>query len=348
MTLTLQQISKIADAISDQLDFPTLETSIASHLLNFPVANIAGQGTLKQQAYNFIKYLNEYRPPRDREFLQVLAQHPNAVLQRLANDLLTPGFFPPAKPACDAILLGRLAFVDRQDLRSVVRDFINPSLYTTHVLIVRGEQPGGKSYSWHYLQHLAFHLGATAMRLRLRDASYTPRHLFENVGRLLRLDLSGLPPMTDEPQLSRTDPLVSWFKGQIVSMERPYWLVIDDLNEPSATKPMREAAYAIACAVEEIKPENLWVALLGYNDPIANPDLQFVALDDARFPDAAHVAEHFQCIANESPQTLTPARAREIADLVFAKVAHLDRENMPKITSLIQQIGEKLRLGQQP
>lgn len=344
--LTLQQIDEIADALS-YLDFVSLAT-IAAGLLNFPVSNIAGQGNLKDQAYRFVKYMNECRPPRDRELLQALAQHPNSALQHLADGLLKPAFFPSTGPACDAILLGKLAFVDRQDLRSALQDFINPSLYTTHVLIVRGEQPGGKSYSWHFLQHLSFNAGATALRLRLRNTDYTPKQIFEEIGRLLRFDLSSLLPMTDDPQLSRIDPLVNWFKGQIVTMEKPYWLVIDDLNEPNITKPIQEAVYAITCAVEETKPQNLWLALLGYNDPIIDPELFYIAQDDARFPDAACVADHFQRIANASPQALTLARAHEIADLVFAKFAEIDRENMPKITLHIQEIGEKLRLGQQP
>lgn len=350
MTLTDQQINEIAEAISDYLDFPKF-SEIATPLLvsPVPVQNIAGDGTLTQQAYNFVKHLNECHPPRDRELLQVLAQYPNAALQTLANRLLTPTFFSPTGLARDAILLGKQAFLDRQNLRFVLEDFTHPSINTTRVLIVRGEQPGGKSYSWCFLRHLAFESGATAKLLKLQDC-HTPRELFELVRLKLDLDFSKLPEMRDEPQLSRIDPLVYWFAGKFHALKQPYWLVIDGLNEPSTTKPMQEAAYAIARAVEEERPDKLWVALLGYNDPIVDPDLRrYIAQDDAKFPDAHQVAQDLELIAKASPiETPSPGRAREWANKLFAQYDRLDKESMGKIKEKIEKYSEMLRKGEKP
>jgi hypothetical protein len=154
--------------------------------------------------------------------------------------------------------------------------------------------------------------------------------------------------MTDDPQLARIDPLINWFKGQLVNLKKPYWLVIDDLNDPSTTPSMREAAYAIAYVVEELKPQNLWVTLLGYNPPVTDPELRHIVQDDPRFPDAVTVAKHFQSVAKAGPAPLTHDKARQMADLLLVKFAKLDKESMIKLTEMIEGIGEKLKLGLQP
>lgn len=347
MPLTGTQIVNLAEQLGQEWNLPTLEMFASA--LNVKLDSLAPSGNVKQRALALINHINGGLPPRDGELLEALRLKGNAKLKAVAAELLKPAFFSPTGDAHDAITLGRTAFVDRSNLRQVVRDFTLSSAYTTHVLIVRGDQPCGKSYSWEYLRHLAVTTaGAIPMRLRLKDTRFTPRQIFEQVGLLLRLDRSGMPAMTDEPQLARIDALITWFKGQVVMLPQPYWLVIDDLNDPSVTPAMRETAYALAYAVEEIKPQNLWVALLGYNAPITDSDLRYIAQEDAKFPDASAVAEHFESIAKAGPLPLAHDVACQIADLVFAKVAKLDKESMVKITQSIERIGEKLLLGQQP
>ena len=91
--------------------------------------------------------------------------------------------------------------------------------------------------------------------------------------------------MADEPQLARIHPLINSLMGQVVHLKRRYWLAIDDINDPAVTPPIRDVLYAIACSVEDDRPENLWLALLGYNSLITDSELRWVAQDDARFPD---------------------------------------------------------------
>jgi hypothetical protein len=281
--------------------------------------------------------------------LEELRRRGNAKLKEVANELLKPTFYSPTGDPHDAIVLGRTAFVDRANLRQVVHDFTNPSPFTTRVLIVRGDQPCGKSYSWEFLRHLAVSIvGAVPQRLRLKNTGFTPREIFVQVGLLLDLGLSGLPSMRDEPQLARITPLINWFKGQMVTLQKRYWLVIDDLNDASTTPDLRAAAYALALSIEESKPDNLWIALLGYNEPIIDEDLIYVAQEDAQFPGASFIAEHFEHIANAGPKPLTSVTALRMAKRLCAKFPKLDKESMIKLRVSIENIGEKLKLGQQP
>lgn len=267
----------------------------------------------------------------------------------MAADLLRPGFLSPTVNPLDAIVLGETAFIDRAPLRTRLKKFINPSLYTTRVLIVRGEEPCGKSYSWQFLQHLAFSsVGAQARRLQLKKTNYTPRQFLEQAWYLLRLDRATLPALADSPQLAKIDPLINAFKGQLDTLSKRYWLVIDDLNEPNVTPEIRETAYAMASAVEEEKPENLWIALLGYNEPVAGENLMRAAIDDAEFPTANLVANHLEMVAQLSGNTLATARAREIANLLFKQYPKLNRDAMSELRLKVEQMGEKLRQGLQP
>lgn len=347
MTLMSQEISKLATAIAQELNIPAL-TMIAS-TLNVPLPNLAPGATLFESALRLINHLNAETPPRDRELLALLGNGPNPTLRALALDLQRPSYFSPTADPHDAIVLGTTAFVARDALRASLRKFTAFSPYTTRVLIVRGSEPGGKTFSWEFLRHLAFYsAGALAMRLRLRNTRYTPRQFVAQAMALLGLDPAVLPPDTDAPQLSVVDPFINAFKGQLVNLEQSYWLVVDDLNDPSVTPEILSAAYALALAVEEQRPQKLWLALLGYNEEITDHELHAIALDDAEFPDAALVARHFDVISSATPKPLPAGRAREIADLLFTKFPRLDKEAMSKLTRLVEDAGAKLQQGIHP
>lgn len=347
MPLSGQQVIYLADQIDQHWDIAHL--LLLATDLDINLSNLAPGLNLKQQALVFINHMNGCVPPRDRMLLEALSLKGNVQLKTAAAELMKPAFFSPTGDAHDAILLGRKAFVDRADLRHVVREFTNPSPYSTHMLVVRGDQPCGKSYTWEFLRHLAVStVGAVPQHLQLKNTLYTPRQIFEEVGRLLRLDRSGLPAMTDEPQLAMMGPLINWLKGEVVTIDKPYWLVVDDLNDPSVTPAMGEAAYAVACAVEDLKPQNLWVALLGHNVPITNDDLLYIAQEDARFPDEYAVAEYFDAIAKAGPAPLAQDRALQIANLLFEKCVKRDKESMINLRVLVEKMGEKLMRGEQP
>jgi hypothetical protein len=351
MPLTDPQIEELADAIEQHLDDNTLLLYATD--LGVPLANqTVGVRTLRERAVGFIKYMNSQLPPRDAELLEMVRTRANAALQTVAARLLTPAYFSPTNDPHDAIVLGQRAFIARPDLRSRLRAFttgVNQA--TTRMLVVRGSSPSGKSYTWEFLRHLAFaSVGAQPFRHRLKGKGeqYTPRQLFEDVFHLLDLKTSTLPTLTDDPQLSRLDALVTTFKGKIVGLKRRYWLVIDDLNDPSVTPAIREAAFAIAQSAEEVKPQYLWVALLGYNEPILDPDLRFIAQDDAEFPNPFFVAQHLRTLSNAGPKPLDDGEETEIADLLFQKFTTLDKAAMTELTILVERMGEKLRKGERP
>ena len=132
----------------------------------------------------------------------------------------------------------------------------------------------------------------------------------------------------------------------MTKLEKYYWLVIDDLNDPDVTPSIRETAYAIACAVEVSRPERLWVALLGYNAETAAGDLRWAAAEDASFPTVSHLSEHFRAMSCTSPNPITLECAREHAERLVARYPVLDKEAMIRLTFDIEQKSRELLSGQ--
>jgi hypothetical protein len=345
--LTPEQIDRLATAIEEEWDVAGL-TLFASDHWRIPLGNLAPGASLKIQARELITRLNSRFPPADHDLLlrlRALSGVPR--IPGIAGELLTPMYVSPTHDPHDAILLGEEAFVDRAGLRAHLRDFTNPSPNTTRVLIIRGKEPCGKSYSYGFLRHLAqISVGAHAPLVPLEDADFTPKRLMQYIFALLDFDGTKLPAMADEPQLARTSPLISTFLGQARSLQSPFWLVFDDINHPSVTREIRDTVYAIARGVEAERPPRLWVVLIGYNDPVTDPQLRRIKQDDARFPDASLLAQHFQWLATAGQRAITPEQAREYADDILGSVSELTKEAMISLTTIIENIGGRLLRGQ--
>jgi hypothetical protein len=349
MPLTDRQISEFARVIDSKMSLPGL-VQLADEI-GVDLNNLAPDGSVKTRAEAFLKAINSERRPRDRELLDLIVRKGDneisPTIKNSAAELLKPSYFPPADPHA-AALLGRTGFFGRDPLRQRVREFTNHSDYTTRVLIVRGAKPGGKTYSWEFLRHLATVAGAEPMRLRLKKSeTHTPRELVERVAQLLGLDVSTIPKLADNPQNMRMGALRDWFQRQLVKLDRSYWLIIDDLNDEKILPEARLCAYMLAEVVEEKKPDKLWIALLGYNEPITNNDMRWRAEDDATFPTAAMLARHFVALAPEGMQ-LSFDEALGYANLLYPDTGELDSEAMSGRTSSAEKMAEKLRLGLRP
>jgi hypothetical protein len=343
------QVTRLAQVIGEQWDIATLDMFASDHL-DVNLGNLKADGNLKERAFSLINHLNSVEfPPRDEELLRHLSTVPNKRLRDLAGELLKPDFVSLDGSPLGAIVLGPASFIDRMDLREAVGEFLRPTHNSTRVLIIRGADPGGKSYSFTFLRHLAASIvGAHAKRMRLSGTGYTPREFFEQVFRYLDLDVDRLPKLTDDPQPARIDALLAAFDGQVTRLDQRYWLVIDDLNDATVTPEIREAAYALAFQVEDSRPANLWVTLLGYNAEITDPELLNVAQDDARFPAEEKLVEYLIHLSGLGRKQLSQDEARAYVRTVLSEFPQITKEAMIRISVLIHRLGEKVRRGERP
>jgi hypothetical protein len=215
-----------------------------------------------------------------------------------------------------------------------------------HTIFIQGPVPCGKSYSWYFVRHLAQIAGANALPLKLKGTDYKPRQFFEQIFRLLDLDPTKLPPMADDPQLARIDAPMNAFRGAVSKLQQPTWLVIDDLNEQDVKPSIREAAYEVAAAVEEMRPPNLWVILIGYPDSIAADDrVALSGREEPQFPDVELVAHHLEELSKLSQRPITSARAEELSQILFSRIANPDKVSMSDLTRRLRPLGDMLRSG---
>jgi hypothetical protein len=342
--LTGQQVEDLVNQIVLQWDLPTL-TMFLRDRMDVKLNDEAPDGSLRVRAATIVHRLNGGNPPRHTELLVQLRTHAhNHALAKLADELLNPTYFSPTGDVLDAILLGSTPFVDRKPTRELLCRFVSPTHATPRVLVVRGKEPSGKSYTWEFLRHLAYETGATPQRLRLADTGYTPHQVAADITGLLGRPQTPLPPMADNPQKSHFQPLVNSLVGLIPDLPRRYWLVLDDLNHDSVDKPVREFAYALAVAVEDFRHENLHLALLGYNEPIIDAGMR-ARIDHPRFPDARLLAEHLTCMAAAGDQPLPIELATRYAELLLERHTPLTKEAMQLLTDDIRTMGHKLREG---
>lgn len=339
---------QLAAAVAQQWDVATLRLFLSDEL-DVALDAVTSAGTLENKVRDVVVHLIGQRPRRDDELLEALLRRGNAALRNLATVLLDPPYYSPTNDPVDAILLGEMPFVDRRDLRAAVRRFVNPTVNSTRVLVVRGTLPGGKSYTRQFLRHLAGLNGVVFQPISLAGADLTPRQLVEEVFTLLEMDRGALPPAVDDAaDATQIRPLLTAFQAKVHRLDRRYWLVIDDLNDRSVTSLVRETAHKLAAVVETVKPENLGVALLGDNDQFADADLALAAQEDAVFPDAHGLAEHYALLAATGPLPLTTELALDYATRELAKFPQLTKLDMIGLTVQVKRTGEQLRRGERP
>ncbi|MFN2141835.1 MAG: hypothetical protein ACK2U5_15210 [Candidatus Promineifilaceae bacterium] len=349
MSLRPKQINDLVDAFS-AWSLPRLREF--AQLLDYDLAKEAPNcANIRLCARAFISAMNAARPPRDREMLELLQTEGNAALRNLATLLLEPDYVPTVEnDFYSAISLGETAFIGRDGLRREIRNFTNEGVYSTRVLVVSGSDPCGKSYTYCYLKHLADKVGAEfADPLNVRQRNPTTREFFEAVGRKLRLNMkeTDFPEAEDDPQEAKVWPYSDWLDGQIDTLEEPRWLTIDELNHPEVGRPALEAAFELA-RLAESKQKNLWVALLGYNDPTVAATLKQAVKEQPRFPNAAEVVTYFKRMAQEGQLQLQAGEALGWAQALFPAGATIDKEFMENTIREIERQGNNLARGIRP
>ncbi|WP_344467238.1 hypothetical protein [Kitasatospora kazusensis] len=120
---------------------------------------------------------------------------------------------------------GHTAFIDRQDLRRTLQQFVDST--DKIVLIVDGEQDTGRSYTYELIRYLGQFKGFRPVVVPLGVAT-TAENVLQLLSRLLRADLNGIPGRHSDSFLLAG--AVDVFNRAVACSERP-WLVFDDCDK---------------------------------------------------------------------------------------------------------------------
>lgn len=201
-------------------------------------------------------------------------------------------------------LVGELLFIDRTPLRAHVKDLLSDT--PSRVLVVTGARPCGKSYTWHYVQHLAGHLAdITPVLVDLGEwvEPSRPMELMTSIALQLRLP----PPTVDEHAQSaaQVQSLRDWLVGQLLDREGRWLFVFDSLDHVAQREETLQLIEYLAGAAIRRRLTGLRVVLLGYADRLPIDPLESVLTEEIGDIGEPELREFFQTLALGAQLTLT-------------------------------------------
>ncbi len=347
MRLTLQQIDKLVDLIPKAFTLADYRMFLDDEL-GITLDNIAPDGTYEKRILKSIEFLNSEPGGRGDELLHALkVKTTNVAAQKLLSQIARHDYVSPTRDADDAIMMGKLAFVNRSGLRKLLIDFYSPDDFTSHVLQIRGESVSGKSHSWNLIRHIALkRSNAKPVRIKLdRLDSGDPVSLMSHIRLNLNLSEEGWPLLPDDPQDTQAaKQLASWFHGKMATIEEPIWLVIDDLNGPKPTPETKELIEHLAVLVDTHKPDNLWLVLVGFERQITDDVGRHMLEDEAFAPEHADVKAFFKMLGKSYDQELEEAALDALADKALKSIGPpLDHKKLQTLSHNIERMTQKIQ-----
>jgi hypothetical protein len=359
MHLDLPQIRDLSEDFHTAFE-SVFDLALYTAIFDYDLLKEVPDGSLKSRAFQFISFMNSRG--RHMELLNALktCEYPllrlkaGALLEQLGTALSEEAGNGGDKAKYLALNLGSKPFLGRGDLREHIPNFacrINRNENEgdkTHVLMVTGREPCGKSYTYHFLEYLANHVAEAdiTMPLSLPEKT-TPRKFFKSVGWKLGvqpIEANGFPDVADNPQESHFGEYLDWLEGYVTGFEKPKWLIIDDFNQ-NVKKEVEDAAEDLAKLAEGKSGSKLWVAILGYNRPVRPPELEKAIIDQAKFPGSKAVADYLKTRAQEGKLEIDLEKAQEWAAQLIGDEKTLDKELMELLRTAVIHMGDLLAMG---
>ncbi|MFD0270842.1 AAA family ATPase [Streptomyces sp. NPDC127106] len=190
-----------------------------------------------------------------------------------------------------AVLLrsGAEAFVDREDLRKRLQEFLADPDKT--VLAVDGEPDSGRSYTYNLIRYLGQHRGFRPVRITLTQTS-TAAQLIRRLAGFVRDRRDPVPPL-NAAQLNDPQSWIAEAVHEVVAratmVPERLWFVIDDCDRLDAHSDVWDCIGQLAQAIFDFGPGSdeavPRLVLLGYGPtmPQLSPDVsKNMCLDTAR------------------------------------------------------------------
>jgi hypothetical protein len=202
-----------------------------------------GNRTLEGIATNALKYLDEAAP--------------------------LPWYESP-NPLRTCFISSDKGLVNRVDLRDHVSELMGRDGART--LVVRGEAGSGRSYSMDFIRFIegkCREFNVAYVDLTEAGADIAPDELIRNIAYVMGLGekVRDIPPQQEQAVRWNLD-LRAWLFGQLRTWEKPWWLVIDGIDQ---VKPRADTRDLIMKLVQEAETtEPLRVVLLACSEPLPN------------------------------------------------------------------------------
>jgi hypothetical protein len=300
---------------------------LARFRLDVRLDHITLAGDLRQKTFDLVEYANGHG--KARELVGAMSEHPNRDVRAIAAQIMKewddqrPMAWYSTDDPFRSYFLGPRPFVDRNELRSHLRDLISP--HGNRVLIVTGPPFCGKSYSYNFIRYLRVELGSfKPILVDFRDwippSVCRPADLVESIAAMMHIqaDLVVNPHEQDE---SLAVLMRNWLIKHMPDEGDPLLLVFDSLDQISLRPDTLELIESLAlAAINEQLPRTRMI-LLGYADD--RPTLQLpagVAREEIGEIGEKQLCEFFEEVAKHAKRrikgiTVHRAVQRVLADL---------------------------------
>ena len=246
---------------------------------------------------------------------------------------------PQPTPGMDADAYGinmlgggrnRLAFIDRDDLRTYLRDLAQED--KDRVLVVTGPAQSGKSHTWHLIQHIGgCVVGIQPGLIDLTRWTGQPAGPYDIMELVVNaLALTDLPPCEPHAHPDNQErKLLAWFTGRISRQPEPSWLVFDGVEHAHLTEAGTRLVNDIADAARNNQAGKLRVALLAGSPPSAD---EYNMVHEAIQPvGVSELRRFFVGAARQAGEDIDAAALDALLDKLFDGVEPADPLCLAKI-----------------
>lgn len=190
-------------------------------------------------------------------------------------------------------------FVDRTILRAHLKDLLSNSL--SRVLVVTGERPCGKSYTWTFARQPDLLDGFTPVLVDLADWSdpSVPIDVMSSVALQLKLPR---PTVDEHAQgAAQAQRLRDWLVGQLNARDPSgrWLLVFDSLDHVAQREETLQLIEFLAGAAIRQRLDGLRVILLGYANRIPIRPLESVLTEEIRDIGAPELKDFFLTLVQQ-------------------------------------------------
>ena len=173
----------------------------------------------------------------------------------------------------ERLLPGKVAFLDRAELRGHLEEILDPAS-AARIVVIKGPTPSGKTHSSSLIGRVGKGLvGANIQSIWLNeyatDPTMEPVDLMETIIRRLFIPKGEMPTGRRAQDARIVLKLVDWFVGAFNNRrdpDTPVWLVLDGFHLKGCPQWLEELAIQIAHQAATRQIDGLYLFLIGLDD----------------------------------------------------------------------------------
>jgi hypothetical protein len=247
----------------------------------------------------------------------------------------------PADPFDAFFVSGGRPFIDRNGIRDHLRASLKHGS-GPRVVVISGERPCGKSWSWHYLSYLESKLeGFRTAKIDLAKVPPPPTayEVMRRIANRLGLEAPDIDRTAKGP--TQAAHLVEWFAGRVAEGKARYVLTLDSLDHTRLPDETEDLIDGLAQeAADQGDPLRFALVLLGPRFDLSGIDKFVLGEEELRPPAEDDVRSFLDRLGEHRKKPLPP---ETIDQLVAAAFADPPAEPIQAMSRISQQVAQFAR-----